>query len=147
MTGKSDPHNFQRFLDAQSRVYDDARRELAAGRKRTHWMWFVFPQIAGLGLSPTSAFYAIRSLAEARAYLDDSVLGARLRECVTLTLGVEGRTARQIFGEVDAQKLRSSLTLFAAAQPDEPIFARALKKYYVGESDPATLARLSRQES
>jgi len=143
----SDPHNLQRFLDAQARVYDDVRRELAAGQKCSHWMWFIFPQIAGLGLSPTSTFYAIRSLDEARAYLDHSILGARLPECVDLTLAVEGRTARQIFGEIDAQKLRSSLTLFAVARPDEPIFAWALQKYFAGERDPATLERLSRQES
>ena len=138
----SDPFNLNRFLDAQAPVYAQVCRELRAGAKRSHWMWFIFPQIAGLGFSPTSVFYAIRSLDEAKAYLDHPILGARLREGVELTLQVEGKTAAQIFGPVDAHKLRSSLTLFSRAAPGEAMFSEALKKYFGGEPDAATLAKL-----
>ena len=108
----SDPFNLQRFLDAQAPMYVNVLRELEDGQKRSHWMWFIFPQFSGLGFSPTSVFYALRSLAEAQAYLNHPVLGPRLSQCVELTLQVEGKTAEQIFGAVDAQKFRSSLTLF-----------------------------------
>jgi uncharacterized protein (DUF1810 family) len=138
----SDPFNLRRFLDAQASVYANAVRELGAGQKRSHWMWFIFPQISGLGFSPTSVFYAIGSLDEARAYLNHPTLGPRLSECVELTLHVEGKTVAQIFGAVDAQKFRSSLTLFSRARPDISVFAEALAKYFGGEPDAATLERL-----
>ena len=140
----SDPFALQRFVDAQAPVYAAVVRELAAGEKRSHWMWFVFPQIAGLGFSPTSAFFAIASLDEAKAYAAHPVLGARLLECAGLVLAVEGRTARQIFGAVDESKFRSSMTLFSRASPDEPAFALCLERYFAGEADPATLAKLGR---
>jgi uncharacterized protein (DUF1810 family) len=137
-----DPFNLQRFLDAQASVYEQARRELKMGRKESHWMWFIFPQIAGLGQSPMSIRFAIASLDEAKAYLAHSVLGARLRECARLTLDVEGKSAREIFGSIDEIKFRSSMTLFARAAPDDEAFQRCLDKYFVGDPDPATLARL-----
>jgi uncharacterized protein (DUF1810 family) len=138
----SDPFSLQRFLDAQQRVYANAVAELAAGAKRSHWMWFAFPQIAGLGFSPTAVFYAISSLAEARAYADHPVLGARLRECAGLMLAVEGKTAVAILGAIDARKFHSSMTLFEAARPGEGVFAACLDKYFAGERDPATLERI-----
>jgi uncharacterized protein (DUF1810 family) len=134
--------NLQRFLDAQSPVYERARRELEIGRKQSHWMWFIFPQIAGLGQSPMSIRFAIASLDEAQAYLAQPVLGARLRECARLTLAVESKTARDIFGSIDEVKFRSSMTLFARAAPDEELFQRCLDKYFAGDADPATLAKL-----
>jgi uncharacterized protein (DUF1810 family) len=137
-----DPFNLQRFLDAQAPVYEQARRELEIGRKESHWMWFIFPQIAGLGQSPMSIRFAIASLDEARAYLAHPVLGARLRECARLTLDVEAKTARDIFGSIDEVKFRSSMTLFARAAPDDEAFQRCLDRYFAGDSDPATLARL-----
>jgi len=140
----NDRFNLQRFVDAQARVYEEVRRELRAARKESHWMWFVFPQIAGLGQSPTSIRFAIASLEEAKAYLAHPVLGPRLRECSKLALDVEGKTARQIFGPIDEMKFRSSMTLFAAAAREEPLFSGCLEKYFGGEPDPATLERLSR---
>jgi uncharacterized protein (DUF1810 family) len=131
-----------RFIDAQERVYDDAVAELRAGRKTSHWMWFVFPQIAGLGRSPTAQRYAIASLAEAEAYAAHPVLGERLRECARILTELEGRTAEQVFGALDALKLRSSMTLFARAAPDEPLFSDVLEHLFGGEEDPATLGRL-----
>jgi uncharacterized protein (DUF1810 family) len=131
-----------RFVDAQERVYDDALSELRAGRKTSHWMWFVFPQIAGLGRSPTAQRYAIASLREAEAYLAHPVLGERLRECARALTELEGRTAEQVFGGLDALKLRSSMTLFARAAPDEPLLCAVLERYFGGEEDPATLERL-----
>ena len=113
----TDPFNLERFLDAQAPVYDQVRRELEVGRKQSHWMWFIFPQIAGLGQSPMSVRFAIASLDEAKAYLAHPVLGARLRECVRLTLDVEGKTAAQIFGPIDEMKLRSSLTSVRPCRP------------------------------
>jgi uncharacterized protein (DUF1810 family) len=135
--------NLERFVDAQARVYEEVRRELRAGRKESHWMWFVFPQIAGLGQSPTSIRFAIASLEEAKAYLAHPVLGPRLGECAKLALDVEGRIARQIFGPIDEMKFRSSMTLFMTAAPDEPLFSRCLEKYFGGRPDPATLEILS----
>src|SRR5579862_7375400 len=119
-----DPFNLQRFVAAQDAggTYERATAELRGGRKTSHWMWFVFPQIAGLGYSPTSRTYAITSLAEARAYLAHPVLGARLTECATILLGGQGRTAEQIFGDLDAQKLHSCVTLFMRAAPGEAMF-------------------------
>lgn len=132
----------QRFVDAQAPVHADVVRELAAGRKRSHWMWFVFPQIAGLGRSGTSMRFAIASLDEAKAYLAHPLLGARLRECTRLVNAVEGRTLREIFGEPDDAKFRSSMTLFAHASAEDTEFAAALAKYCDGRDDPLTLARL-----
>ena len=136
--------DLDRFVSAQDSggTYDAALAELRRGRKESHWMWFIFPQVAGLGRSPTARHYAIGSLAEARAYLVHPVLGPRLRECSAALLDVQGRTAVQILGGIDAQKLRSSMTLFHRADPDAEVFRRVLEKYYDGEADPATDARL-----
>lgn len=136
------PFNLERFVDAQAPVYDQARRELEAGRKQSHWMWFIFPQIKGLGQSAMSIRFAIASLDEAKAYLAHPVLGARLRECAQATLDLEGKSAREIFGSIDEMKFRSSMTLFARAAPAEGVFQRCLDKYFAGEEDPATLARI-----
>jgi uncharacterized protein (DUF1810 family) len=137
-----DPFNLERFAQAQAGVYLQALAELRAGAKRSHWMWFVFPQIAGLGFSSMAQRYAISGLPEAEAYLAHPVLGARYCECVDAILAVEGRSAREIFGSPDDLKLRSSLTLFHAAAPDERRFAAALDRYFGGEGDAATLARI-----
>ena len=137
-----DPFDLQRFIEAQDRVYETVRAELKSGRKRTHWMWFIFPQIAGLGHSAMARRYAISSLAEAEAYLKHGILGPRLRECTRLVTMVEGRSAHDILGSPDDMKLHSCLTLFSAAAPEDQIFRRALEKYFGGEEDPATLARL-----
>jgi uncharacterized protein (DUF1810 family) len=131
-----------RFVEAQDPVYDDVRAELQAGRKTTHWMWFVFPQLRGLGRSATARYFGIDSAAETAAYLQHPVLGARLRECVELVLSVTGRTALEIFGATDAMKFRSSMTLFAAVASGEPLFQRALDRYFDGEPDPLTMAQL-----
>jgi uncharacterized protein (DUF1810 family) len=139
-----DPYDLARFVAAQDAdgTYDQATAELRAGQKVSHWMWFVFPQISGLGQSSISKRYAIGSLAEARAYLAHPVLGRRLTECATLVTGIIDRTAPQIFGGVDAQKLRSSMTLFACAAPGEPVFRQVLDRYFGGTPDPATEQRL-----
>ena len=139
-----DPYRLQRFTQAQDAggMYQQAVAELRAGRKVSHWIWFVFPQIAGLGFSSMSQRYAISGLAEARAYLNDSVLGPRLTECASIVARTEGKTADEIFGPVDAMKLRSSMTLFAAVAPEDPVFAAVLAKYFGGVPDDATLARL-----
>jgi uncharacterized protein (DUF1810 family) len=138
----SDPLNLARFVDAQAAVYERVRRELRAGRKESHWMWFIFPQIAGLGQSATSIRFAIASLDEAKAYLAHPVLGPRLRECATLVLEADERTTRQIFGSIDEMKFRSSMTLFARAAPGESVFQRCLDKYFAGAPDEATLTKL-----
>jgi uncharacterized protein (DUF1810 family) len=132
----------ERFVSAQDPVIDNVRAELRAGRKQSHWMWFVFPQIAGLGRSPTTVHYALTSLDEARAYLAHPVLGERLRACTQLVLDVEGKIAHDIFGSPDDLKFHSSMTLFAHAAPSEPLFDRALEKYFDGRADTATLALL-----
>ncbi len=137
-----DPFHLERFTAAQHASYEDATAELRRGRKTSHWMWYVFPQIAGLGSSETSRRYAIGSLAEARAYLAHPVLGRRLVECASILLGQSGRTAKQIFGGIDAQKLRSSMTLFRQADPDQQVFAQVLEHYFGGAADPATEERL-----
>ncbi|HJV40310.1 DUF1810 domain-containing protein [Caulobacter sp.] len=134
--------DLNRFVEAQAGTYETALAELRRGRKASHWMWFVFPQIAGLGSSPTARFYAIADLAEARAYLAHPVLGARLREVVAAITALPGGDAHAVFGSPDDLKLRSSLTLFQAAAPDEPAFGRALAKYFGGAPDPRTLERL-----
>jgi uncharacterized protein (DUF1810 family) len=135
----SDPFNLQRFLDAQSGTYAQALRELRNGQKRSHWMWFIFPQVSGLGFSEDSRFYAIRSLDEARAYLEHPVLGPRLVECSAAVLALEGRTSLDIFGSIDALKFRSSLTLFTRVSARGSIFEKSLEKYYSGEPDLKTL--------
>jgi uncharacterized protein (DUF1810 family) len=134
--------DLERFVTAQRDVYERALAELKAGDKRSHWMWFVFPQIAGLGLSATAQRYAIADLAEARAYLAHPVLGPRLAECAQALLEVEGRSAERILGYPDDLKLRSSMTLFARAADDPKVFRAVLDRYYDGEDDPATLQRL-----
>ena len=136
-----DPFGLQRFLDAQNDVYPTVLDELRAGAKRTHWIWFVFPQLRGLGHSPTAQHFGIGSLAEARAYLEHPVLGARLRECARLLTRSTGRSARQILGYPDDLKVRSSMTLFARAG-DDPVFRDVLDAFYDGAEDPATLERL-----
>jgi uncharacterized protein (DUF1810 family) len=135
-----DPHRLQRFVDAQDDdgTYESALRELRDGRKRSHWMWFIFPQIAGLGQSPTSRRYAISSLEEARAYVAHPVLGPRLEECVRALLARTGASARDIFGGIDAMKLRSSMTLFHRADPDNTLYTEVLDRYFGGEPDEAT---------
>jgi uncharacterized protein (DUF1810 family) len=138
-----DPYDLARFVTAQEPVLDRVRAELRRGRKASHWMWFVFPQVAGLGSSPTARHYAISGLDEARAYLAHPVLGPRLRECAELAAAVEGGSAAEVFGYPDDLKLRSSMTLFARAAPDTPVFAAVLDRYFGGEPDPATLERLS----
>ncbi|MCW2696412.1 MAG: hypothetical protein JWR62_1497 [Modestobacter sp.] len=139
-----DDFGLQRFVEAQNRdgTYDQALRELRAGRKRSHWMWFVFPQVAGLGRSGTAQFYAVSGLAEARAYLAHPVLGPRLRGCAAVLTGLGASDPVAVFGPVDAQKLRSSMTLFAAAAPDEPVFGQVLDRYFDGVEDDATTSRL-----
>ncbi len=140
----SDPFGLQRFVDAQddAGTYDQALRELRAGRKRSHWMWFVFPQVAGLGSSRMAQHYAISGLPEARAYMAHPELGRRLVECARALAEVEERDAVRVFGPVDAQKLRSSMTLFAHAAPDEPVFRQVLDRYFDGTEDDATTSRL-----
>jgi uncharacterized protein (DUF1810 family) len=137
------PPDLERFVEAQEHVYDSVLTELRSGRKTGHWIWYIFPQIAGLGHSAMSQQYAITSLAEAIAYLAHPVLGARLRECAGVVLDIRGRTAEEIFGSIDAMKLGSSMTLFHRAAPDEPVFAQVLDRYYDGAADEATDARLA----
>lgn len=143
--GQAAPHApspLSRFVEAQAGVYDGVLAELRRGQKTGHWMWFVFPQIAGLGRSPTARFYAIADLAEARAYLAHPVLGPRLVEAVEAINALPGRDAHAVFGSPDDLKLRSSLTLFQVAGPEEPAFQRALDKYFGGRPDPLTLEKL-----
>ena len=147
MTGGADSHDLARFLDAQRSCYARVLEELAAGQKTSHWMWFIFPQLRGLGMSSTARRFGLSGLEEARAYLAHPLLGTRLRECTRLVLAVEGRTAHEIFGSPDDLKLRSCLTLFAqAAEPspaaDPRVFGEALARYYGGEPDPRTLELL-----
>jgi uncharacterized protein (DUF1810 family) len=139
----NDPYQLQRFVNAQGPVYEQVLSELKAGRKRSHWIWFVFPQIHGLGSSATAREFAITSLAEAEAYLEHPVLGPRLRECALLVTLVESRPIEQILGYPDDLKFRSSMTLFAHATSDNRVFLDALQKYFGGEFDPLTLGRLS----
>lgn len=138
----NDPHELQRFVDAQAAVYDAVRAELRAGRKRSHWMWFVFPQLRGLGGSAMATRFGIASLDEARAYLAHPLLGARLRECCALMLQVTGRSAHEILGSPDDLKFRSCLTLFALAAPGEALFRQGLERFYGGVADPRTEALL-----
>jgi uncharacterized protein (DUF1810 family) len=138
-----DPHDLGRFVVAQDAVYDRVLRELRAGRKTSHWMWFVFPQIAGLGYSSMAQRYAIGGSEEAAAYAEHAVLGARLRECTAIVIGLEGRSAHEVFGSPDDLKFRSSMTLFALCAGEADLFQRALEKYFGGEPDPLTVARLA----
>ena len=134
--------DLERFVAAQAGVYEGALRELRAGRKTGHWIWFVFPQLVGLGRSEMSRFYGIESIDEARAYLDHPILGSRLRECVNAVLETSGATADEIFGSLDAMKVRSSMTLFHRTAPDESLFVEVLERFYAGVSDGATNALL-----
>ncbi len=145
----AEPFHLTRFVQAQDPVMTEVRRELGSGRKTSHWMWFVFPQLAGLGHSATARHYAIGSLAEAAAYLEHPVLGPRLVDCTELVNKLDGRSAEAIFGSPDDLKFRSSMTLFAharrgftQARPGASVFRDALRQYFAGESDPATLAKL-----
>jgi uncharacterized protein (DUF1810 family) len=139
----ADPHSLQRFIDAQHPIYGQVRDELAAGQKESHWMWFIFPQIKGLGSSPTAQKFAISGIEEADAYLHHPLLGFRLRECTQLVNAAIGRTIEDIFGYPDHLKFHSSMTLFAHIQPNEEVFAAALKKYFNGEADNKTLKLLT----
>lgn len=141
----NDPHDLERFVSAQHGDYTAALTEISNGAKQSHWMWFIFPQIAGLGFSAMSRRFAIASLDKARAYLEHPLLGLRLRACVDALQGVTGKTAQDVFGEVDAAKLRSSLTLFAEAGIDQ-LFAAALGRWFGGVRDDATLALLGQGE-
>lgn len=138
-------YDLERFVRAQAPVYDTVVKELGAGRKRSHWMWFIFPQMEGLGLSEMAQRYAIASLDEAAAYLAHPVLGARLRECAALVLAVPGDSADAVFGHPDNMKFYSSMTLFAAVPGADPVFAKNLDKYFRGAPDSLTLARLKEQ--
>jgi uncharacterized protein (DUF1810 family) len=139
-----DPYRLERFVQAQDRggTYETAASELRNGLKVNHWIWFVFPQVAGLGHSSMSKEFAISSLAEARAYLRHPVLGPRLIECTKILMGISGKSAVDILGNIDAMKLRSSMTLFMNAAPDEPAFREVLAKYFDGSPDQETIARL-----
>jgi uncharacterized protein (DUF1810 family) len=143
-SGTGDPYDLNRFLSAQQTVHGTVLAELRAGRKRTHWMWFVFPQVRGLGHSATSTHYAIENLEEARHFLGHPVLGARLVECAEAIMAVEGRSASEIFGYPDVLKLGSSMTLFAEAAGPDSVFGRVLKKYFGGRRDTRTLDLLRR---
>ena len=140
----SDSYNLTRFLKAQGSVYEHALAEIRAGRKRSHWMWYVFPQIEGLGHSPTSVHYAIRGIEEAAAYLAHPILGPRLIESGEAVLQLEGRSALEIFGSPDDMKLRSSATLFAAVSPEGSVFHQIIDKYFGGEQDVRTIELMSR---
>ena len=140
----SDPFGLQRFVDAQDRdgIYDQAMRELRAGRKHSHWMWFVFPQVRGLGHSPMAQHYAISGLAEAEAYLAHPLLRRRLLECARALTDLDTGAPQRVFGPGDAQKLQSSMSRFAAAAPDEPVFRTVLDQYFGGDLDKGTTSRL-----
>lgn len=142
--GAADPFDLGRFVKAQEAVYPTALAEIRAGWKRTHWMWFIFPQFAGLGFSATAERYAINSLDEARAYLAHPVLGPRLLECASAAAALEGRKAREVFGSPDDLKLRSSATLFAAVSPADSVFQRVLKVFFHGAPDERTLQLIGR---
>jgi uncharacterized protein (DUF1810 family) len=133
------PVNFQRFIDAQRTVYDTALQEIRDGRKKSHWIWFIFPQVAGLGLSETSIFYAIKDLREAAAYLQDPILGVRLVEISRALLQVDGKSVDKIFGSPDDMKLKSSMTLFSLVPQSDPVFIAVLQKYFKGLPDHSTL--------
>jgi uncharacterized protein (DUF1810 family) len=139
----TDPYDLRRFITAQDPVYEDVLDELRSGRKRRHWMWFVFPQLAGLGHSAMARKYALSSAAEARAYLADPVLGPRLKECTRLVLNLKDRRIEAVLGHPDDLKFRSCMTLCNALLPDEPVFREALDWHFAGQPDPRTLALLN----
>jgi uncharacterized protein (DUF1810 family) len=138
----ADEFNLNRFVSAQEPVYDAVLRELEAGEKTSHWMWFIFPQLRGLGRSSTASFYGIASEAEASAYWRHPLLGKRLADCCSAILRIERKTALEVFGSPDDMKLRSSMTLFERAVPGEPVFAQVLKRYFNGHRDARTLELL-----
>lgn len=148
-SASADPFGLARFERAQAATFDAALAEIAAGRKESHWMWFIFPQLRGLGHSEMATFYAVGSIDEARAYLTHPILGRRLEKCVSTLNELAPRrlSAAQIFGELDAMKLRSSLTLFSVAAPDNPLFEAALAIYFAGQKDRRTLELLSARDS
>ena len=135
----ADPYNLARFVEAQEADYDTAISEIRSGRKRSHWMWYIFPQFDGLGTSATSRHYAIKSVAEAEAYLRHPVLGPRLRESIQAVLAIQGRSAHEVFGSPDDMKLRSCATLFASLSPADSVFDQLLRRYFGGERDDKTL--------
>jgi uncharacterized protein (DUF1810 family) len=139
----ADPYSLDRFVEAQADVYEQALAEIRAGRKRSHWMWYIFPQLAGLGSSPMSVRYAIRDRHEAAAFLAHPILGPRLLECTEAVLQIEDRSALEIFGSPDDLKLRSCATLFAAVSPDRSVFHRLIDKYFDGRHDPRTIQRMA----
>jgi len=141
----SDPYNLRRFVNTQQSIYDDVLRELREGHKRSHWMWFIFPQIEGLGHSAMAREYAISSREEAEAYLRHPVLGQRLEECARLVAAINGRSIEDIFGYPDYLKFRSSMTLFSNVAPNREIFEECLQKYFGGEPDTVTLAELNKK--
>lgn len=144
-TKKNDPYNLQRFVTAQNTVYDDVINELQGGRKQSHWMWFIFPQLAGLGHSSTAQYYAISNLEKAVAYLVDETLGTRLLECSGILLNHHYKTAEEIFGPTDARKLCSCMTLFSMATPANKIFKQVLEHFFDGKKDQLTLQLLERE--
>ena len=137
-----DPYDLQRFVEAQNRCFEEVCDELRAGHKKSHWMWFIFPQLQGLGNSAMAVRYAISSKQEAQAYLENGILGPRLTQCTELVLSVEGRSIQRIFGSPDDLKFRSSMTLFANVTSKNSVFKNALQKYFAGEPDPLTIERL-----
>ena len=141
-TSQNDAFNLARFVSAQEPIYTNVLTELRSGRKRTHWMWFIFPQIDGLGYSSTSKYYAIKSKEEARQYLNHPILGKRLLECAELVLDIKGRSASEIFGSPDDLKLKSSMTLFTTVADPDSVFTRVLDKYFNGQPDSKTLTLL-----
>ncbi len=147
MTNSTDPYDLSRFVHAQADDYEQALSELRDGRKRTHWIWYIFPQIDGLAFSSASKRYAIKSVEEARAYLDHAILGPRLQECAGALLRVEGRSATEILGSPDDLKLRSCATLFACLLPAGSVFDRLIEKYFRGERDGKTLELLGARKS
>jgi uncharacterized protein (DUF1810 family) len=142
-----DPYNLQRFVEEQERVIAGVLSELKQGRKRGHWIWFIFPQLKGLGRSETSRFFGISALPEAVAYLGHPILGSRLIHCTNLVNAVNGSSAEDMFGDIDAMKFRSSMTLFAQAISDNSVFIIALAKYFARQFDPLTMEQLRRQKS
>jgi uncharacterized protein (DUF1810 family) len=137
-----DPYNLNRFLESQDRVYSNVLSELKSGNKQTHWIWYIFPQLSGLGRSPTSQYYAIKSKPEAVSYLNHPILGARLKECTEILLGIENKTAREILGRPDDLKFRSSMTLFAYISGPGSVFEKVLEKYFHGDRCHRTLSFL-----
>jgi uncharacterized protein (DUF1810 family) len=146
-TGTDDPYNLARFVRAQDRDYEHARSEIRSGRKRSHWMWYIFPQFDGLGFSSTSREYAIKSAAEAEAYLRHPILGPRLMEIAEAAASIQGRSAFEVFGSPDDMKLRSCATLFATVSPAGSVFQRLLARYFDGEPDTETLRLLGHQST